>query len=890
MLSFAALVAVPTACEEEDGPTGAPSIELNTGTLEFNKESETKAIELVATRDWKVTIPEDVDWLSVDPKSGKGNGKTTTVQIKVLANEGMDREASIVFTIGFEDKALTVKQTGTGSPEDNCMKISEVRAKGNGSVLGDNSVICGTVISNAGLNNLTSKKIVILQDETGGIELYLTGNSTLNRGDKVLVDLSGVTLSEYAGLLQVTDFSAEKITLISSDNEIVAKKVTMTDFLANKYESQYVEISNVQVADADLSKTWVQNDSHSSITIVDNEGHSFVVRSSKYSSFGAENVPDGSGTIKGIAAIFNSTIQLIFSDADDYAGLTGERFSGGGSGGELPGGSGEGTEASPYNVAKALNIINSGSIPTDKVYVKGKISKLGEYGGEQYGNYTYFISDDGSASNELEVFRGYYLNGDRFTSDDQIKVGDEVVVLGQLVMYNTTPEITTGSSIVSINGEGGSTGGNEPVAMSISDFIGASSNTQAILTGTVVATYSKGFIFTDGADYLLAYDGTTCPAKEGDYVKITGLRATYSKLPQIAKLSTDTSLAVEVLSSGNSFTLPAAKALKGSEVDAYTNTKTELVSFEGQLIKDGNYYNIIVPGATKRKGGAQYPEASLGLDSFLDANVKVTGFVSAIQDAYLNLMVTSVVVSSGPYFNVSTNALSVAASATSATFNITSNVDWTVASDNADYTVSPASGNGNGTVTVSFPANTGDAKTVKLTVSTTADAAVKSYEVVLTHKSVNEVNNVTLTFPGGNKTAISAYDKTWEVELSDFTWAIANFNNNNNKWDYIKCGSKKAASVAHIATSTLISSEISKVVVTVDVSETDKINEVYLQVSSKADFSDTLEKVSMTLASGENAFTIASPVANAYYKLVFDCAQTTNNGIITISKVEYIAK
>ena len=404
MLSFAALAVIPTACEEEDGPSGAPSIELSEGTIEFEKAGETKTVKVTATRDWKVDVPSTIDWISVDPKSGKGNGKATDVKITVLANDGMDREASIVFTIGFEDKALSVKQAGTGSPEDNCMKISEVRAKGNGSVLGDNSVICGTVISNAGLNNLTSKKIVILQDETGGIELYLTGNSTLNRGDKVLVDLSGVTLSEYAGLLQVTDFSAEKITLISSDNEIVARKVTMTDFLANKYESQYVEIiSNVQVADADLSKTWVQNDSHSSITIVDNEGHSFVVRSSKYSSFGTENVPGGSGTIKGIAAIFNSTIQLIFSDADDYAGLTGERFSGGGSGGELPGGSGEGTEASPYNVAKALNIINSGSIPTDKVYVKGKISKLGEYGGEQYGNYTYFISDDGSASNELEV-------------------------------------------------------------------------------------------------------------------------------------------------------------------------------------------------------------------------------------------------------------------------------------------------------------------------------------------------------------------------------------------------------------------------------------------------------------------------------------------------------
>lgn len=766
ILSLAALAVIPTACEEEDGPSGAPSIELSEGTIEFEKAGETKTVKVTATRDWKVDVPSTIDWISVDPKSGKGNGKATDVKITVLANDGMDREASIVFTIGFEDKALTVKQAGTGSPEDNCMKISEVRAKGNGSVLGDNSVICGTVISNAGLNNLTSKKIVILQDETGGIELYLTESSTLNRGDKVLVDLSGITLSEYAGLLQVTDFSSEKITLISSDNEIVAKKVTMTDFLANKYESQYVEISNVQVADADLSKTWVQNDSHSSITIVDNEGHSFVVRSSKYSSFGAENVPGGSGTIKGIAAIFNSTIQLIFSDADDYAGLTGERFSGGGSGGELPGGLGEGTEASPYNVAKALNIINSGSIPTDKVYVKGKISKLGEYGGEQYGNYTYFISDDGSASNELEVFRGYYLNGDRFTSADQIKVGDEVVVLGQLVMYNTTPEITTGSSIVSINGGGGSTGGNEPVAMSISDFIGASSNTQAILTGTVVATYSKGFIFTDGADYLLAYDGNTCPAKEGDYVKITGLRATYSGLPQIAKLSTDTSLAVEVKSSGNSFTLPAAKALAGSEVDGYTNTKTELVSFEGTLVQSGNYYNINIPGATKQ-GGVQYPTDALNISSFLDKSVKVTGFVSAIQSKYLNLMAVSIEESNSPYLAVSEIAISADASATSATFEITSNVDWTVASDNADYTVSPASGNGNATVTVSFPANTGDAKTVTLTVSTTADVATKSYNVVLTHRSVSSANSI--TWSGAADWKIDSDAKTMSLTSGSYT-------------------------------------------------------------------------------------------------------------------------
>lgn len=66
------------------------------------------------------------------------------------------------------------------------------------------------------------------------------------------------------------------------------------------------------------------------------------------------------------------------------------------------------------------------------------------------------------------------------------------------------------------------------------------------------------------------------------------------------------------------------------------------------------------------------------------------------------------------------------------------NVKWTVASDNAAYKVSPESGDGNGTVTVSFAENTTDKDvTVKLTVSTTAEVATKSYTVTLTHKGVS---------------------------------------------------------------------------------------------------------------------------------------------------------
>ena len=100
------------------------------------------------------------------------------------------------------------------------------------------------------------------------------------------------------------------------------------------------------------------------------------------------------------------------------------------------------------------------------------------------------------------------------------------------------------------------------------------------------------------------------------------------------------------------------------------------------------------------------------------------------------------------FLSLNTTSLDVSASATSATFTIYSNVDWTVTSDNADYTVSPASGNGESTVTVSFPANTGDDKVVNITVSTEADVLNKSITLVLTHKKQaqeSDENSLTLS-------------------------------------------------------------------------------------------------------------------------------------------------
>lgn len=77
---------------------------------------------------------------------------------------------------------------------------------------------------------------------------------------------------------------------------------------------------------------------------------------------------------------------------------------------------------------------------------------------------------------------------------------------------------------------------------------------------------------------------------------------------------------------------------------------------------------------------------------------------------------------------------------------MTGNVAWTASSDNA--TVSPTSGTGAGTVTVSFAENTDteNEKTYTVVVSTTADVATKSYTVTITQSKVSAAGEVTVTF------------------------------------------------------------------------------------------------------------------------------------------------
>jgi len=117
---------------------------------------------------------------------------------------------------------------------------------------------------------------------------------------------------------------------------------------------------------------------------------------------------------------------------------------------------GDGTVENPYNVASALYLITEGKTTDEAVAVEGIISQIDEIDTGSFGNATYYISDDGTTGKQLQVYRGYYLNGARFKDKAAIKVGDKVIVSGQLTYHNQkTPEFAQGSSIYSLNGQGG---------------------------------------------------------------------------------------------------------------------------------------------------------------------------------------------------------------------------------------------------------------------------------------------------------------------------------------------------------------------------------------------------------------------------------------------------
>ena len=114
---------------------------------------------------------------------------------------------------------------------------------------------------------------------------------------------------------------------------------------------------------------------------------------------------------------------------------------------------GPGTSAdNPYTVEQARTVVDAGTgTGVTGVYAKGIVSEIVTAFNSQNGNITYNISADGTTEAvQLQAYQGKSYNGDNFTSEDDIQVGDEVVIYGNLIKYNQTYEFAQDNQLVSL--------------------------------------------------------------------------------------------------------------------------------------------------------------------------------------------------------------------------------------------------------------------------------------------------------------------------------------------------------------------------------------------------------------------------------------------------------
>ena len=256
------------------------------------------------------------------------------------------------------------------------------------------------------------------------------------------------------------------------------------------------------------------------ISDTENAGNSFLcyrvkyLGNTSYSDPSALNIKEGNTVIIcGKVVNYKGNTPETSANAAYVYSINGQGGSGGGGGGDTPSGD-LGTKDAPITVAQALAAINklADGGETGDAYVKGIISKVQSFNAT-YKSITYYISDDGKETSELQVYSGKGLNGADFAAKEDLAAGDIVVVKGKLKKYVkgdvVTPEINQSSEIISLtkgSGGGGGTSGDAKGTGTLADPYNAA-GANAYIASLAADTESSNDIYIKGKLVKYASNG-----------------------------------------------------------------------------------------------------------------------------------------------------------------------------------------------------------------------------------------------------------------------------------------------------------------------------------------------------------------------------------------------
>lgn len=270
---------------------------------------------------------------------------------------------------------------------------------------------------------------------------------------------------------------------------------------------------------------------------------------------------------------------------------------------------GDGTKDHPYNSVAAnkyTSSLASGAESDKDIYIKGKVVSVKEQYGTQFGNATFYISDDGKADNQFYVFRALYLDNKKYASGATLNPGDEVVVCGKVTNYmGNTPETVQGKAyLVSLKSNGGGTlgggdtGDTNAANGDFENWTSGQPNNWKTTSTAGNATLSQS---TDahGGKYSVKVTGTTSANKRLGYKEMT-LKAGEYTMTFYVKAATSTGGSVRPgyvpVTDGK-----VGNYIYGDYVNDLTSTTWTKVTYKFTIAEEGTYSLVIMN--SKKPGG-----------------------------------------------------------------------------------------------------------------------------------------------------------------------------------------------------------------------------------------------------------------------------------------------
>lgn len=375
--------------------------------------------------------------------------------------------------------------------------------------------------------------------------------------------------------------------------------------------------------------------------------------------------------------------------------------------------------------------------------------------------------------------------------------GHEITVYGYFAGGNSSKYRNIMAVKVTDNGQ------SETPVSTIAEIIAAETGTLVKTEATVMAIHKKGFILGDATGTIYVYTNDEPTVAVGNKILISGTTANNYGTVQIISTTVDENDGATATP-----TYPKPVDLTGLEAfNAFTiNTdKIEITYAKLSGVMQSEGFVLTKEDANHR---IQLNNIYENYADLAGAEFTVTGYIYGFHSTNNWYQVIPVSVETEPYLRAEKTEVECAGSDTSVSFAIKSNTSWTVSCDDAwiiDYT---KSGNGDGSVTVSFAENSGAQRTATFTVKATGLADVV---VTLEQQAAGTVAPVlvyTLSPVAGKDNSYASAGA--DIDVDGITWSVQG-NNTMVPW---RIGGKKLSGEKRLVYSTApIADNIKKVVV-----------------------------------------------------------------------------